>query len=112
MIIIDGEAGIEQINRRVMKQVDHLILVSDTSSKGLKVATTIKQVAGDNQAVDYKRTGLLLNRIKDNKEVDAIMKRMHLDLLGWMPEDEQVRTYDFSGKPYIVVSNLLKTIGI
>jgi len=122
VIIIDGEAGIEQINRRVMKQVDHLILVSDTSSKGLKVATTIKQVAHDNQAVDYKRTGLLLNRIKDNDEVDAIMKRMSLDLLGWMPEDEQVRTYDFSGKPYIdfpitsktyiVVSKLLKTMGI
>jgi len=122
VIIIDGEAGIEQINRRVMKQVDHLILVSDTSSKGLKVATTIKQVARDNQAVDYKRIGLLLNRIKDNNEVEAIMKRMSLDLLGWMPEDEQVRTYDFSGKPYIdfpaasktyiVISELLKTICI
>jgi CO dehydrogenase maturation factor len=101
VIIIDGEAGIEQINRRVMKHVDHLILVSDTSAKGLKVAKTIKQVARDSQAVDYKSTGLLLNRIKDSGEVEAIMSRMDLDLLAWIPEDELVREFDFDEKPYI-----------
>jgi CO dehydrogenase maturation factor len=42
--LIDCEAGIEQINRRVMKQVDHLVLVSDTSAKGLNVAKIIKKV--------------------------------------------------------------------
>jgi len=41
VVLIDGEAGIEQINRRVMKTVDNLILVSDTSVKGLGVANTI-----------------------------------------------------------------------
>lgn len=32
-IVIDGEAGIEQINRRVMEKVTHLILVTDASKK-------------------------------------------------------------------------------
>ncbi|MBT4087258.1 MAG: AAA family ATPase [Deltaproteobacteria bacterium] len=120
VIIIDGEAGVEQINRRVLKRVDHLVLVSDTSAKGLKVAATIRQVACDGQAVDYMSTGLLLNRIRDNSEVDAIMNGMDLELLGWLPEDEQIRTFDFSGKPYvdfpvisktyIAISELLKRI--
>ena len=30
-VVIDGEAGIEQINRRVMEKVTHLLLISDTS---------------------------------------------------------------------------------
>jgi CO dehydrogenase maturation factor len=122
VIIIDGEAGIEQINRRVMKNVDHLILVSDTSAKGLNVAKVIKKVAHDNKAVDYRSTGLLLNRIRDADEVDAIMNHVDLDLLGWIPEDELVREYDLEGRPYrdfpkesstsAVIHDLLDSIGI
>jgi CO dehydrogenase maturation factor len=122
VIVIDGEAGIEQINRRVMKNVDHLVLVSDTSVKGLNVAKIIKKVARDNQAVDYRSIGLLLNRIRDEREVEMIMKGHDLDLLGWIPEDEQVRQYDLDGRPYLefphesptsaVIRDLLDSIGI
>jgi CO dehydrogenase maturation factor len=122
VIIIDGEAGIEQISRRVMKIVDHLILVSDSSAKGLNVAKTIKKVARDNKTVDYKSAGLLLNRIRDKEEVDTIMNQTDLDLLGWVPEDELVREYDFKGKPYLdfpetspaseVIFNILDSIRI
>ena len=34
-VVIDGEAGIEQVNRRVMEQVTHLLLVTDQSRKRL-----------------------------------------------------------------------------
>ena len=34
-VVIDSEAGIEQINRRVLERVTHLILVSDGSKKGV-----------------------------------------------------------------------------
>ena len=101
VIIIDGEAGIEQINRRVMETVDHLVLVSDTSAKGLNVAKTIDSIAHGSKAVDYRRTGLLLNRIRDKREVDMIMDHAAMDLLGWISEDEMVREYDFEGKPYL-----------
>ena len=37
-VVIDGEAGIEQVNRRVMETVTDLLLVSDASAKGLNVA--------------------------------------------------------------------------
>ena len=40
-VVIDGEAGIEQVNRRVLSTVTHLLLVSDASAKGLKVIETI-----------------------------------------------------------------------
>lgn len=44
-VVIDGEAGIEQVNRRVMETVTHLLLVSDASKKGLTVIQTIRDVA-------------------------------------------------------------------
>ena len=44
-VVIDGEAGIEQVNRRVMEKVTHLVLVTDASRKGIQVAETICRVA-------------------------------------------------------------------
>src|SRR5450756_2130876 len=35
--VIDAEAGIEQVNRKVMGEVDYVLLVSDTSTKGIRV---------------------------------------------------------------------------
>lgn len=122
IIVIDGEAGLEQINRRVMKNVDHLILVSDTSAKGLNVAKVIRNVADNSSVVHYSKIGLLLNRIKAREEVDNIMEGVGLDFLGWIPEDSMVREYDFEGKSYLnfpnaspvsqAVAGMLVSIGI
>ena len=60
-VVIDGEAGIEQVNRRVMEQVTHLLLVTDQSRKGLQVIQTIKDVA--DRLVMYERLGVAVNRI-------------------------------------------------
>ncbi|MDE5700443.1 MAG: AAA family ATPase [Lachnospiraceae bacterium] len=43
-VVIDGEAGIEQINRRVMEKVTHLLLVTDTSRKGTQVIQTLSLI--------------------------------------------------------------------
>ena len=62
-VVIDGEAGIEQINRRVMERVDCLVLVSDPSQKGIRVISTIRNVAG--RLAAYKKCGVIFNRTRD-----------------------------------------------
>ena len=32
-VVIDGEAGVEQVNRRVMEKVTHLVLVTDPAKR-------------------------------------------------------------------------------
>ncbi len=59
-VVIDGEAGIEQINRRVLEKVTHLVCVSDQSRKGLQIIETIKNVA--DELVMYDKIGLIVNR--------------------------------------------------
>jgi CO dehydrogenase maturation factor len=100
IVLIDGEAGVEQINRRVMKTVDHLVLVSDTSAKGVGVANTIAQVATKNRAVDFKRMGLILNRVNSTNEVSDIKTRTSLDIYGWIFEDCLIRDFDFKGQAF------------
>ena len=69
-VVIDGEAGIEQINRRVMEKVTHLILITDPSKKGCQVINTIKGVADD--LVMYEKIGAVINRIPDESVLPYI----------------------------------------
>jgi len=59
-VVIDGEAGIEQINRRVMEKVTHLLLITDQSRKGYQVIETVKRVA--DELVMYETCGVIINR--------------------------------------------------
>jgi CO dehydrogenase maturation factor len=94
-VVIDGEAGIEQVNRRVLATVTHLLLISDASAKGLKVIETIGALAG--QAVHYKKAGLLLNRIRGEEEKTKLSLPPAIPLVGWVPEDNGIREADIAG---------------
>jgi len=91
-VVIDGEAGIEQINRRVMESVTHLLLVSDASRKGVNVIQTIRHVADDG-AMGYDRAGVVLNRLRTVEEADRV-DLGELELLAAIAEDDVVRDYD------------------
>ncbi len=94
-VVIDGEAGIEQVNRRVMERVSHLLLVSDRSAKGLAVAGSILGVAV--KTIGCDRCGLIVNRVRAGEE-NRITPPPGMPLLGVIPEDDLIRDYDIDGK--------------
>lgn len=94
-IVIDGEAGIEQINRRVMEKVTHLVLVTDASRKGTQVVQTIKKVA--DELVMYEKAGVIINRIPD-ESVRQYMDLGNLDVLACIGPDEKLSTFDITGQ--------------
>ncbi len=69
-VVIDGEAGIEQINRRVMESIDCLVLVSDGSRKGIQVVSTIQQVAA--RLVACRQAGVIFNRVRSGFDPAAV----------------------------------------
>lgn len=97
-VVIDGEAGIEQINRRVMQRVTHLLLISDTSRKGIEVIKTIHKVAGE--MVEYDRVGVLFNRIEDMSLLDTV-DIGEVELLGFIPSDKNILQYDAGGRNFM-----------
>ena len=102
-VVIDGEAGIEQVNRRVMERVTHLLAVSDASARGINVAKAVRAVA--NSAVRYQRTGLILNRIRPDEDLRDLAIPDGLPCLGCVPEDETVRDADIHGRSLLDLSN-------
>ena len=118
-VVIDGEAGIEQVNRRVMEKVTHMLLVSDPSKKGTNVIRTIKQVA--DELVMYEKIGVIINRLSDESQKQYI-DTGDLPILSYICEDKQLQMADVRGESVMTLpdsSNLvigvqqaLDTIGI
>ncbi len=93
-VIIDGEAGIEQINRRVMEKVTHLVLITDPSRKGTQVIDTIKKVA--DELVMYDRCGAIVNRIGDVEMIPYI-RIEGTEVLSYIGSDNKHAANDIQG---------------
>lgn len=94
-IVIDGEAGIEQINRRVMEKVTHLFLVTDSSKKGTQVIQTIKNVA--DELVMYEKIGVIANRLP-SADITSRMDLGGITLLAAIPSDPELAEFDLMGE--------------
>lgn len=101
-VVIDAEAGVEQVNRRVLETVTHLVLVSDLSAKGLNVARTIHNVA--REAVKCTRAGLIINRVRQS-EHDNVTLPADIALLGIIPECEEIRNADIRAQSFFEISD-------
>ena len=98
--LIDCEAGPEQVNRRVVKSVDVLIVVTDTSIRGARVADSILRVIQRDESIRPGAMGLVINRFKgDDELITESVKKWGLDIFGRIPEDQSITDYDASGKP-------------
>ncbi len=100
-VVIDGEAGIEQINRRVMEKVSHLILITDSSKKGCDVIKTIKNVA--DKLVMYEKIGVIANRIPSEngvipESIKTSMNTGNVPVLAYIPADINLTEFDLRGE--------------
>lgn len=106
-VIIDGEAGIEQVNRRVMEKVTHIVLVSDASAKGIKVCKTIHDVASS--LVMYDKCGIIINRL-EHEEYLCDVDFGNLDLLCTIPSDQDVVKNDVKGQSVFCLPDQTKLL--
>ncbi len=102
LTIIDCEAGPEQISRRVAQGVDVLIIVTDATVRGIQAASLIKTTAQVDQVMRSTRVGLVINRLKhESNFIIETAQQAGLEILGYIPEDENITQYDLVGEPLI-----------
>ena len=94
-VVIDGEAGIEQINRRVLEKVTHLVCVSDQSRKGLSIIKTIKEVS--DRLVMYDEIGLIVNRAP-MPDRSPEREELGAPVLSVIPQDDGMTENDIEGR--------------
>lgn len=112
LTVIDAEAGLEQINRDVVGDVDLLLLVCDRSVKSLRVAEAIRDLATRLGRARARNCGLLINRVRDEEQARAVHARTDLPLLGWIPEDEAVALFDAEARPFFDLPDTPATLAV
>ena len=99
-ILIDGEAGLEQINRQVVRRLHTLLIVSDPTARGMETAAVIKKLVEVDKVIRCEKLGLVFNRVLGNEDLLGDSAReMGLDVFGMIPFDENIAAYDLLGKP-------------
>jgi CO dehydrogenase maturation factor len=98
-ILIDGEAGLEQINRQVLREIDCLVILTDASARGLQTVTTLKGMVDQGNVTPCKRMGVVFNRVRDGKAFLAqAAGKIGVEVYGYVPEDPDVARFDMLGR--------------
>ncbi len=99
-VVIDNEAGMEHLSRQTTRDVDLLILVSDTSIRGISTAVRMQELIHELRT-SVGRIVLVVNRVRDElpEAVQEAITAGHLELLGVLPDNPAIRDYDAQGRP-------------
>lgn len=99
--LIDCEAGIEQVNRRAVHRIDKLLLVTDTSLRGMETAVKVRDIAAKYDGEGSMTAHVLVNRTRDENDRMHAMgaaEKFGLNIAGFVPEDPKILEYNANGQ--------------
>jgi CO dehydrogenase maturation factor len=105
-VVIDNEAGMEHLSRRTTRDVQHLLIISDPTQRGIVAAERIASFRTD-LSINIENAYLIINRLP-GKMPDILKERidqLDIPLLGIIPSDDNLITMEFSGEPLIELSD-------
>ena len=122
-VVMDNEAGLEHLSRRTTQNVDVLFVSSDSSARGIRSAGRVKELV-DSLGLDIRKMYLVVSRVSEGT-IEALrgeIENTGLELVGTIPQDDQVRDFDLHSKPLVslpdgspvvtAVTDILKKAGI
>jgi CO dehydrogenase maturation factor len=105
-VVMDNEAGLENLSRRIAPKVDTLVLVADPSRRGLDTLLRLYDLSLE-MAVDYARLVLVVNRLRGPElpgaAFDLAAATGAAKLVG-LPEDAELAALDEAGASLLGLS--------
>ena len=102
--VMDNEAGLEHLSRRTTQDTDLLMIISDSSVRGIMTAGRIGELVQELK-LNVKRSVLIVNRVQDGTSEDRALlnaiEQQGVEFAGFVPADELIFEYDLNGKPLI-----------
>ncbi|MCX6027938.1 MAG: AAA family ATPase [Chloroflexi bacterium] len=101
-VVMDNEAGMEHLSRRTTRDVDHLLLVSDASLRGMAAAEAMLDLSKELE-INVRHTYLVVNRVLGElpPAIRAKADGMGVPLLAAVPYDPQLVEFDSQGRPLV-----------
>jgi CO dehydrogenase maturation factor len=91
-IVLDNEAGLENLSRRIVRAADLLVMVADASKRGLDTVERLHDLTREME-IRYGRLAIIVNRLRDGAlpaATRALKEKTGADLLLALPEDRAI----------------------
>ncbi len=108
-ILVDNEAGMEHLSRMNLRTIDHMLIISDPSARGILTAGRIADITGPLQ-LDVKERHFIVNRTPDpipavleEKINEAVNNAENMELAGIISSSDELIERELNGKSYLNV---------
>ena len=101
-LVMDNEAGLEHLSRRILPQAEVLLITSDATARGIRSAGRVREIASNVQ-LEVERMGLVISRSRAG-EMERLSKeiaRTGLEVWGEIPFDPTIMDFDLQGRPLL-----------
>ena len=99
-VVLDNEAGLENLSRRIVQKVDLLVMVTDPSRRGLETVRRLHALTHEMET-RYDRLALVVNRLRRDElppEAFAVKAETGADFLLGIPEDGELAAFGEDGR--------------
>ncbi len=105
-ILVDNEAGMEHLSRMNLTKIDHLLVISDPSARGIMTAGRISEITLP-LGLDIRDKWLIVNRAPQPapaallEKIDETVSNANLPLAGIFSASQELIDYELSGASYL-----------
>jgi CO dehydrogenase maturation factor len=105
-VVLDNEAGLENLSRRIVQEIDLLIMVTDPSLRGLETVRRLYFLAKE-MGIKHKRLLVVVNKLRDGSlpsNAEELRKTIQADEVMGLQEDEELADFAEEGKSLLRLS--------
>ena len=91
-LVLDNEAGLENLSRRIVRAADLLVMVADPSKRGLDTVGRLYDLAVEME-VRYDRLAIIVNHVRGGglpAATSALKEKTRADFLLALPENRAI----------------------
>jgi CO dehydrogenase maturation factor len=105
-VVLDNEAGLENLSRRIVLNVDMLMLVSDPSNSGLETLKRLYSLANEME-IKYEKLIMVVNRARCGitDRVEATADAIGANYVLTLPQDTQIASFAEGAKSFLELPN-------
>jgi len=106
-IVLDNEAGLENLSRRIVQQVDVLIMVTDPSRMGIETLLRLQSLTAE-MNIKYNKLVIIINRNRHReftREIHGIKEKTGADLLINFVNNAEIEEFAEQGRKLFDLSD-------
>ena len=106
-IVIDNEAGLENLSRRIVHKVDLMIMVADPSMRGIETLGRLYDLTKE-MDIKYDALALFINRMRKDELPEAVKElkeKTGAEYLIGFPDDDEIAEFAEEGKNLLMLSD-------